>query len=226
MKHQSRFIPGEELGQVARWQFSGVDAPSSLAKKHKPGTSVDEDCQAALLKQEGYAEGFVQGRMQAMLEAQQQIVEFVRVQGQESAGHLAGLIEAAKSQLESVEQAAAHGVLELACELSRQVLRHEVSINPQVLLPVIREALGELFADSRCTHIRLNPLDLALLQEPLDHEFQTMSLVILADPLIHRGGCLMESPTMTVDAQVEKRWARAVGQLGLDFPWEDHDAEP
>jgi flagellar assembly protein FliH len=34
----------------------------------------------------------------------------------------------------------AQGVLELACELARQVLRHELSVNPNVVQPVIREA--------------------------------------------------------------------------------------
>ena len=207
---------------MAHWQFSGVDAASLLAKKS--GTVIEEAHQAVLVRQEGYAEGFVQGRAQAMLEAQQQIQEFMRVEGHESITHLAELIEAAKSQLEAAEQEVAHGVLELACELSRQVLRHEMSMNPQVLLPVVREALGALFADSRSTHIKLNPLDLALFQETLSHEFQTMPLVFVSDPSIHRGGCLIESVGMTVDAQVEKRWSNMVGQLGLNLKWEGHDA--
>lgn len=218
MRNYTRFIPGEEIDAVARWRFGDVDAASILLQEQNQGREADE--QAEILRQQGYAEGFVQGRAQAMLEVQRQINEFTSHQGQETARQLAGLLESARAQLEGAEQIAAQGVLDLACELARQVLRHEISGNPNVLLPVIREALGMLFADSRGVRVKLNPLDLEVLQDVLREEFPTASWTLLADPSVTQGGCLVESGGTVVDGRLEKRWSRAIGQLGRNLPWE------
>jgi flagellar assembly protein FliH len=118
---------------------------------------------------------------------------------------------------------AAQAVLELACDLARQILRHEISSNPNALLPVIRESLGLLFADSRSVAVKLHPLDLEVLQPVIQEEFPAVSLNLTADATITRGGCLIESAGTVVDGRLEKRWARAIGQLGQNFAWESGD---
>jgi flagellar assembly protein FliH len=218
MRNNTRFIPGEEIDAVAQWRFGDVDTDSILMQE--PG-KVDE--QAQIQRQQGYAEGFVQGRAQAMVEAQRQINEFISNQGQETARQFAALFESARAQFEVAEQTAAQGVLDLACELARQVLRHEVSTNPNVLLPVIREALGILFADSRSVLVKLNPLDLEMLQGVLREDLPNVSLTLMADPSITKGGCLVESGGTVVDGKLEKRWSRAIAQLGRTLPWEVSD---
>jgi flagellar assembly protein FliH len=221
MRNYTRFIPGEEIDAVAQWRFGDVDADSILLHEQSRGRVADE--QAEILRQQGYAEGFVQGRAQAMLEAQRQINEFTSHQGQEAARQFAALLESARTQMEAAEQGVAQGVLDLACELARQVLRHEISTNPNVLLPVIREALGMLFADSRGVLVKLNPLDLEVLQDVVREEFPNAALTLLADPSITPGGCLIESGGTVVDGKLEKRWSRAIGQLGRNLPWEVSD---
>ena len=218
MRNYTRFIPGEEIDAVAQWRFGDVDAAAILLQEQSREREVDE--QGKIQRQQGYAEGFVQGRAQAMLEAQRQINEFISNQGQEAARQFATLLESARTQIDGAEQVAAQGVLDLACELARQVLRHEISTNPNVLLPVIREALGMLFADSRSVLVKLNPLDLDVLQDVLREEFPNVSLTLLADPSITKGGCLIESGGTVVDGKLEKRWSRAIGQLGRNLPWE------
>lgn len=218
MRNYTRFIPGEEIDAVAQWRFGDVDAASILLQEQGRDREADE--QAEIQRQQGYAEGFVQGRAQAMLEAQRQINEFISNQGQETARQFATLLESARTQIDGAEQMAAQGVLDLACELARQVLRHEISANPNILLPVIREALGMLFSDSRSVLVKLNPLDLEVLQDVLREEFPNVSLTLLADPSITKGGCLIESGGTVVDGQLEKRWSRAIAQLGRNLPWE------
>lgn len=219
----SRFIPGEEIDAVAQWRFGAVDAATMLLEE-QARTRVQEE-QAEAFRQEGYAQGFadgsVQGHGQAMLEAQEQVNAFLNNQGQETAQQLAALVASAHAQLDAAEQVAARGLLELACELARQVLRHEISINPNALLPVIREALTPLIADSKSTVLKLHPLDMDMLQDVLRSEYPNLPLTLLADASISRGGCLVQSAGTQIDGTLEKRWARAVGQLGLSLPWEE-----
>jgi flagellar assembly protein FliH len=69
--------------------------------------------------------------------------------------------------------------------------------------------------------VRLHPLDLKVLEEVVRTEFSSLSLTLLADPSLTRGGCLIESAGTVVDGTLEKRWMRAVANLGLDSSWEE-----
>lgn len=223
MRQFTRFIPGEEIDAVSQWRFGAVDAAAMLLEQQERDREANEQIDAARKQfhAEGYAEGFVQGRAQALLEAQQQINAYINQQGRETAQQFGALIESARSQLEGAEQMAAQAVLELASEMARQVLRHEISSNPNVLLPVIREALGMLFSDSRAVQIKLNPLDLDVLQDILREEYPNLPLTLQPDPAMTRGGCLVESGGTVIDGRLEKRWARAIGRLGQNLPWEE-----
>ncbi|WP_066706798.1 FliH/SctL family protein [Curvibacter delicatus] len=218
----SRFIPGEEIDAVAQWRFGAVDAAALLLEEQARTRLQDE--QAEAFRQEGYAKGFAeglaQGHGQAMLEAQEQVNAFLNNQGQDTARQLAALVASAHAQLDAAEQVAARGMLELACELARQVLRHEISTNPNALLPVIREALTPLIADSKSTVLKLHPLDMDMLEDVLRAEYPSLPLTLLADATITRGGCQIQSTGTQIDGTLEKRWSRAVGQLGLNLPWE------
>lgn len=219
MRSFTRLIPGEEIAAVSNWNFGDVDAAAVLLQEQTRARERSEEAEAA--RQEGYAEGFVQGRAQALLEAQKQVNDFMNQQGRDTALHMASLVEAAREQFDAAEQLAGQAVLELACEMARQVLRHEIASNPNVLLPVIREALGMLVTDARAVQIRLHPLDLDVLQDALREEFPDLSLTLQPDSSIARGGCLVESGGTVVDGRLEKRWARAIGRLGQNLSWEE-----
>lgn len=222
MRNYSRFIPGEEIGAVEQWSFGAVDTASILlAAQRKAHEDASDQVKNSEIRQQGYVEGFAQGQAQARLEAQRQLDEYVAHQGREAAQNFSQLFVSAQAQLAAAEQVMAQGVLELACELARQVLRHELSVNPNALQPVVREALGLLVAESKSAMIRLNPLDFEVLEETLRAEFPSLSLTFLADATMARGGCLVESAGTVVDGTVGQRWRRAIATLGLNSPWQE-----
>jgi flagellar assembly protein FliH len=224
----SRFISDEDVATVAEWDFGAVDQSAvRFAAKLKAQEEAEENAKETSVRQAGYAEGyaagFAQGHAQATLEGQRQISEYIDTTGKESAATFASLFGSVREQLDQAEQVMARGVLELACELARQVLRHEMSTNPNALQPVVREALGMLSVDSKAAVVRMNPLDIEVLAEVVRQEFSSLALTLLPDATLARGGCLVESAGTVVDATVEKRWLRAVSSLGLDAPWEAGD---
>lgn len=227
-RSNNRFIPGEEIGAVADWNFAAVDQSSvRFAAKLKAQAMAEEQARDEEVRQagysEGYAQGFAQGHAQATLEGQRLINEYIETQGVEAARNFGQIFESARAQLAESEQVMAKGVLELACELARQVLRHELSANPNALLPVVREALGVLALDTKAAVVRMHPLDMDVLAEELRQEFVGLSLTVLADGTITRGGCLVESAGTVIDGTLEKRWARGVASLGLESSWEVSD---
>lgn len=224
-RQQSRFIASDDINAVVGWDFSPVDQASvRFAAKVKAQEEAQDKVHDEQVRQagfsDGFADGYAQGHAQATLEGQRQITEFVENQGQDAAHKYLQLFASANMQLEESQQVMAKGVLELACELARQVLRHELATNPNALQPIIREALGVLATDCKAALVRLNPLDLDVLEVALRQEFSSLSLSLLADSSITQGGCLVESAGTVVDGTIEKRWSRVVSKLGLESAWE------
>lgn len=225
---QSRFIPGDQVGTVTGWDFDAVAQGSGrFAAKLKAQAMAEEKSVVDVVRQagfsDGYAQGFAQGQAQATLEGQRQITNYIENQGKDAARTFGNIFASAQEQLAQQEQAMSQGVLELACELARQVLRQELLSNPNTLLPVIREALGMLAMDNRAALVRMNPLDADVFETLLADEFASISLTILPDSAITRGGCLVQAAGSVVDGTVEKRWMRAVASLGLDTAWAARD---
>ena len=228
MANYSRFIPGEEIDSVEQWRFGDVDSAALLlAAKVRVAEEVAEQSKDDALTQQGYAqgyaEGFIQGQAQLRVETQRQISDFVALQGQEASQNFLALFANAQAQLGESEQVMAQGVLELACELARQVLRQELSVNPDVLKPVIREAMGFLGAQTKSAVVRLNPADFEVFEETSRAEFAALSLTLVSDATLTKGGCLIESAGTVIDGRVEKRWSHVVASLGLNQAWEEPD---
>ncbi|HQC84855.1 MAG TPA: FliH/SctL family protein, partial [Rhodoferax sp.] len=182
----STFIPGEQLGTVTDWSFGAVDQASlRFQAKLKAQAEAELRSKDEAVRQaghaEGYAEGFAQGHAQATLEGQRQIADYIATQGEAAANNMAQLFASAQEQLHESQQVMAKGVLELACELARQVLRHELASNPNALQPVIREAMGMLTSDCKAAVVRMNPVDIEVFAEVLRQEFSSLSMTLLPD---------------------------------------------
>lgn len=100
-------------------------------------------------------------------------------------------------------------VLTLVMEVAREVLRHEATVSRETVLYVVRGALNELSAGPSVA-IRVNPLDLPVLEEQrLDLGVpSSIDVMLVADPAVSQGGCLIESGTGRVDATIEKQLTR------------------
>ena len=230
----TRFIPGEELGHVTRWEFGDVhdagtlrplmERAQALEPEPQAPARFDEAEQQALLQQahdEGHALGLADGRAQERLAAQQQLDEYVAGQGREAAERLAQVAQSLQDSLAGMQQAMAQEVLQLACDIARQVVRREVQGNPQAMLPVVREALDMLAAESRPATVRLHPGDWAALEKPLREEFASPRIEWQADAAVPPGDCLVESAGMQIDGTLDKRWRRAIAALGLTAAWRE-----
>ena len=117
----------------------------------------------------------------------------------------------------------AEQVMELACELARQVLRQELRNPVSHLVPVVAEAVSQLVDDGLPVTVRLHPDDLAQLRDGMTGVFGNRAVELVEDPSLSPGGCLVDTPSTKVDARIEKRWARAIGNLGMTAEWSPED---
>lgn len=230
----SRFIPSEEVGDFKQWKFAAVDGSDLVEPEPEPEpvaelpAELDEAAQQALVQQacdDAYAEGFAQGQAQTALEWQRRMDEYTAQQGQEAAQRMQSALQTLEASLIDMQQHMAQQVLELACDIARQVVRQELSVNPNALLPVVREAVGMLVTEGRPATVRLNPEDMEAMAQPLREEINAPGVQWMADAAVPAGGCMVESAGTVVDGSIDKRWQRAIASLGLQSPWDDETRE-
>lgn len=232
----SRFIPSEEVGDFKQWKFSAVDGSDLVEHVPEPVAEipleVDEaelQAQQALLRQQAcddaYAEGFAQGQAQTALEWQRRMDDYIVQQGQEAAQRLQAVLQTLDASLIDMQQQMAQQLLELACDIARQVVRQELSVNPNALQPVVREAVGMLVTEGRPATVRLNPNDMEAIAQPLRQELDGPGVQWVADAAVPAGGCLVESAGTVVDGSLDKRWQRAIAALGLQSPWSEGEGD-
>ncbi len=226
----ARFIPSEEVGDFTQWKFGAVDGSDLIEPESEPEVEipveVDEAAQQALIQQacdDAYAEGFAQGQVQTALEWQQRMDAYIAQQGREMAQRLQGVVQTLDASLIDMQQDMAQQLLELACDIARQVVRQELSVNPSALQPVVREAVGMLVTEGRPALVRLHPDDMEAMAQPLREEMDSPGVQWMADASVPPGGCLVESAGTVVDGSLDKRWQRAIAALGLQSPWEDEE---
>ena len=228
----SRFIPREEIEGIAAWHFSAVDGSEDhLGKHHGAGGATPADGEGVTsealqeARQQAYDEGFSRGHDAGGQEVRDALEATVRKTAEETAVRMAQLLHNTRDHLKKSEAQISRHILELACDLARQVVRQELRSDPAHLQPVIREALSQLAEDGLPATVRMNPGDLALMQGALLENLAQPAPEFVADANVSPGGCLIESATMAVDATIEKRWTRAVGNLGLDVAWNPGNAD-
>lgn len=226
----SRFIPREEIDAVASWHFSSMDSNLAPVQAHEasehaePSAAESADLQAE--RDQAWAAGFAQGRQQGEQETRAAMAEPVQQALQANALRMGELLHGMADQLLTSEQKISRQLLELACDIARQVVRQELTVNTRQLRTVIGEALEMIVDDGLPATVRMHPDDLALMKASLIETLGENAPEFAPDITITPGGCLIHTPSMAVDATVEKRWARAVGNLGLSVAWESDALSP
>ena len=197
-----------EEGGFVRLTFDGAPSPpSGLLENEAPPEEVageqitlTEDkvvVDRAELQQQleaQYKNGLVEGREQA----ERGLANVFKALRQ-SVADLDGLRD--KAFRESEED-----LLKLAIMIARKVIQQEVAQNPQILANIVAAAITDCGGLDRI-NIRLNPGDYAVVAADRQGYFKNLcpdtSVTLAPDETISPGGCIVDTTTGTIDAQIE-----------------------
>ena len=224
----SRFIPSEEINAVSEWRFANVDGTphvDEIEQRLPTGPSPEEvAAQIEAARQQAFDEGYAQGNTDGCQATRDELGKASRKAIEHNRQRVDEVLENMRTQLDQAHDQIAQAVLQMACNLARQVLRRELSIDPLAVQPVLNEALALLKADTVPVIVRLHPADLAAIDEAKEADQQGVKPRFLSDPSVSPGGCVLEAQGSGVDATLETRWSRAIANLGLSSTWESDDA--
>jgi flagellar assembly protein FliH len=212
--------PKEKLTAYERWELPSFDNPDtirvtgSLSGMKLPTAAELEEIQLQAREegfqagqeaghQEGYQAGYAEGAHKAALETEQ----------------LAALVISMGHAIQEVDQQIAQGLLNLSLELAQQMVHQALKTNPEILLPIVRDAIGGLPHLNPGAHIVLHPDDAELVRSRMGEQLTHSGWKIFEDAQITRGGVRIETANSQIDATVETRWKRITENMGQDSSW-------
>lgn len=191
------FIPKEQVGEASSWEFASLTgegvvrgAPTQLTER----------------EQRAFERGRAQGHSEGQAAERRVKVEY--------GAQVAQLIGQLGARFAEVQQDGADALLDLAFTIARQVVRREISLQRDALLPVAREAVSMIIDQHAHPRVFLNPQDFALLRADFEADGLFKGCRFIADPRVARGGCRVETAQGEVDATLATRWERVLAALG------------
>jgi flagellar assembly protein FliH len=208
--------PKELMSAYQRWEMNsfGDERPSVVAKRPPPVelptqetvNRILEDARSAGLDEgraAGYQEGLARGRAEAAVEQE----------------HLRAIAAEFGQAVAAADETIASDVLELALQLARAMLRTALEVKPDLILPVVREAIGYLPVLQQPAALFLQPDDADLVRAQIGDELEKSGWRIIEDPTLARGGCRIDTASNQIDATVQARWARLTAAVARNIDW-------
>lgn len=162
-------------------------------------------------RQEGFAAGHAEGRQQGRTEGLRETVA--------EAARLRALADAFGAALSQADENISRHILDLSLDLSRAMLKSALAVRPELVLPLVREAVRGVPAMQQPALVCLHPDDAILVQQHMGDELTHTGWQLTGDPLLERGGCRIETPGSQVDATLPTRWQRLATALGETSDW-------
>ena len=220
----ARFIPREELSSFAAWApgdlTGGAPAatPSTPAEQPHVDPAEQHAEQVRAARQSGYQDGYRDGLV--ALEG------FKQSFAHQSTMQVGLLVKSIGGQLDALQQDMAEALAATALSLARQIVRSELTAQPQTVAAVAQEALETLMLSARHITLRVHPDDQPLVAEGAGELLEARGARLIGDSGVARGGCIVESNIGLVDASIETRWRRAAAAIGRDEAWQSGGGEP
>ncbi|WP_432380120.1 flagellar assembly protein FliH [Duganella sp. P38] len=168
-------------------------------------------------RKDGYDEGHAAGHADAT-EAVRKAADEALKQELQQVRELANNFSNA---LQDADQLIANEVLDLALQLAKGMLKNALQVKPELILPIVRDAIEYLPVLQQPALLVLHPDDAATVRAGIAEELDKGGWRVVEDPSIGRGGCKVDTASNTIDATAAARWQRLSHALGKEVDWLD-----
>lgn len=201
----------------APYEHLPFDDPSDSFSEDQSGADAPPDPQALIEAAQAEIEAtarrvYAEAREKAETEVEARFAEQVD-QCEKAFGSVVHAIqESNETYLAELEAS----IKALTSAIAKRVLRREVQTEPELILTAVRCALNEL-VDRRKLVLQVNIDDFELvrgIRESLLQEFDGIgSIEILPNADVDRGGCVVESETLHIDARLDVQLDNVLNDL-------------
>lgn len=162
-------------------------------------------------RNEGYQVGLEEGKKLAHQEAS--------LAFKTQTDRLSEITDHFAAALTDLDQEIAEDILEFAVEVARQVVTSSLRVQPESLLPIIREAMASLPVHHGSVLVYINPHDMEMVKTHFGEQIHHAGWRVIEDKDIQAGGCRVHAGSSEVDATVGTRWRRSLEAIGAKPDW-------
>lgn len=213
----SSTLPKEQQSAFQRWEMNsfGDNRPSTkaaAAAAAAPKVNIEE---IAKLREEtrakAYAEGLAEGRAAGLAQG--------RAEGAKEMQYLQQVANKLGDEVARADELIAKDVLDLALDLSRAMLKSALTVRPELVIPIVSEAIRYLPSLQQPALLFLHPADAAIVKTQMNDELTKAGWRLVEDAQLQRGGCRIETASNQIDAAIGTRWQRLTEALGQNSDW-------
>ena len=162
-------------------------------------------------RKDGYDEGHAAGHADAIAAG--------KIASAEELEHVRAIAANFNNALHDADQLIANDVLELALQLAKGMLKNALQVKPELILPIVREAIEYLPVLQQPALLVLHPDDAAVVRAGIGEELDKGGWRVVEDAHVGRGGCKVDTASNQIDATAAGRWQRLSHALGKEVDW-------
>ena len=194
------YFPNIPAAGAARENGNGAGGAVAADQKAAAAGEETDQRQREAVARQAYEAGLARGEADGREAARQ------------ASAPLLAALETTLSELDGVRarvrQHLEKEVVELALQVARRVIRHELSVSKDTILCVVREAMNRV-EDPGKIAIRLNPEDLKQIRGAGERFASVLdnldSIQFEEDPGIECGGCYIQTDYGEIDARIQEQ---------------------
>jgi flagellar assembly protein FliH len=162
----------------------------------------------ALTRMEERWEEREQEHAEQLRRVQMEAEEAARERIEEAVSKFTSVVDDFLAQREDLLKSSEESIVRLAVAIARRIVGDGIAVNQEAVLETVRRALKQIVEKEHVV-IRVNPADLKIVREHASEWLGivegTRALEIEEDERIRRGGCLVETESGNVEAQIDKQ---------------------
>lgn len=214
-----------KLSAYQRWEMTSFDetapvktATTSAAAARLDTISQQEIDQIRLAAQkEGFAKGFEEGHHTGLQTGQQEGQQAL----QQELNAFLLISTQFNSSLQQAEHLVAQDILDLSLDLAKAMIKSALAINPELIIPIIEQAIASLPSVQQPAQLFLNPKDAALVKKNIGAELEKTGWVIIHEAHMKIGDCRIETMKNQINGALGARWKQLSEALGRENNWYD-----
>ncbi|MBG6219374.1 flagellar assembly protein FliH [Janthinobacterium sp. CG_23.4] len=194
--------PGPPLAYPTQEEIDAI-------REEARATAYDEGRAAGYA--EGHAAGHADGHAQSYTEG--------KAASDVELAHLQSIAVDFGTAVHQADELIANEVMELALQLAKSMLKAALPVRPELMLPLVREAIEYLPVLQQPALLILHPDDAQVVRDGIGDELDKSGWRVIEDPSVERGGCKIDTASNQIDAQNATRWQRLTHALAKDLDW-------
>lgn len=212
----SASIPKEQQSAYQRWELASFGDDRISTQQQNSAETAKKNAEMLAQQREearkqGYAEGLEKGRADGLKAG--------RADAEKEAARMRQIADSFSSEIARTDETVASDLLNLALDLAKAMLKTALNVRPELVLPIVSEAVRYLPSVQQPALLVLNPKDAELVRSHMADELAKAGWRVTEEVQMERGGCRIETASNQIDATPQVRWQRIADALGKQQDW-------